>query len=60
MLHILTSALVTSCILFCFDSLRPSQQFFSYVWTGLQGLNQYETEDKVSLSRTQHSASGEA
>ena len=23
------------------DSLRPSQQFFSYVGTGLPGLNQY-------------------
>ena len=27
---------------FClFDSLRPSQQFFSYVRMGLPGLNQY-------------------
>ena len=25
----------------CFDSLLPSQQFFSYVGTGLPGLNQY-------------------
>ena len=24
-----------------FGSLRPSQQFFSYVGTGLLGLNQY-------------------
>ena len=24
-----------------FDSFRPSQQFFSYVETGLSGLNQY-------------------
>ena len=24
-----------------FDSLRPSQHFFSYVGTGLHGLNQY-------------------
>ena len=24
-----------------FDSLRPSQQFFSYVRMGLPGLNQY-------------------
>ena len=24
-----------------FDSLRPSQQFFSYVGTGLPGMNQY-------------------
>ena len=27
--------------LFQFDSLRPSQQFFSYVGTGLPVLNQY-------------------
>ena len=25
----------------CFDSLHPSQQFFSHVRTGLSGLNQY-------------------
>ena len=25
----------------CVDSLRPSQQFFSYVRMGLPGLNQY-------------------
>ena len=25
----------------CVDSLRPSQQFFSYVGMGLPGLNQY-------------------
>ena len=25
----------------CFDSLRPSQQFFCLVRTGLPGLNQY-------------------
>ena len=24
----------------CFDSIRPRQQFFSTVWTGLPGLNQ--------------------
>ena len=28
-------------LLVCFDSLCPSQQFFSYVGTGLPGLNQY-------------------
>ena len=29
-------------IFFCsFDSLRPSQQFFSYVEMGLPGLDQY-------------------
>ena len=27
--------------LLCFDSLRPSQQFFSHVRTGLPGLNHY-------------------
>ena len=27
--------------LFCLDSLRSSQQFFSCVGTGLPGLNQY-------------------
>ena len=25
----------------CFDTLHPSQQFFSHVWMGLPGLNQY-------------------
>ena len=25
----------------CLDALRPSQQFFRYVRTGLPGLNQY-------------------
>ena len=40
----------------CSDSLHPSQQFFTYVETGLPGLNQYLAEDKVSCSRTQHSA----
>ena len=29
------------CFFFVFDSLRPSQHFFSYVGTGLPGLNQY-------------------
>ena len=43
-----------------FDSLRPSQQFFRNVGTGLPGLNQYPAGIKVSCSRTQHSASGEA
>ena len=28
-------------MLSAFDSLCPSQQFFSYVETGLPGLNQY-------------------
>ena len=42
------------------DSFYHTQQFFSYVWTGLPGLNKYQAEDKVSCSRTQCSASGEA
>ena len=47
-------------LIVCFDSLRPSQHFFSHVGKGLPGLNQYEAVDKVSCSRTQCSASGEA
>ena len=43
-----------------FDSLHPSQQFFSHVGMGLHDLNQYQAEDKVSCSRTQRSASGDA
>ena len=39
-----------ACLLDCFDSLRPSQLFFSYVGTGLPGLNQYSTKDKKSCS----------
>ena len=37
---------------FLFDSLRPSQQFVSYVGTGLLGLNQYLARINVSCSRT--------
>ena len=29
------------CLFVCFDSLHPSLQFFSHVWMGLPGLNQY-------------------
>ena len=29
-----------------FDSLRPSQHFFSHVRTGFPGLNQYLAEDR--------------
>ena len=29
--------------------------FFSHVWTGLHGIKQYKTADKVACSRTQHS-----
>ena len=47
-------------MLFAFDSLHPSQQFFSHAGTGLPGLNQYLAQDKVFCSRTQRSASGEA
>ena len=43
-----------------FDSLRPSQQFFSYAGTGLPGLNQYYARINVSFSRTQGSDAGEA
>ena len=35
---------------FLFDSLRPGQQFFSYVGTGLPGLNQYKVGVNVSCS----------
>ena len=42
------------------DSLRPSQQSFSYVGTGLPGLNRYQARINVSCSRTQHSDTGEA
>ena len=38
-----------------FDSLRPCQQFFSYIRTGLPGLNQYLARINVSCSRTQRS-----
>ena len=37
-MHIISGQCVC---LFWFDSLRPCQQFFSYVGTGLHGLNQY-------------------
>ena len=35
-------------IFFSFDSLHPSQQFFSQARVGLPVLNQYLAEDKVS------------
>ena len=34
-----------------FDSLRPSQQFFSYVRTGLPGLNQYYKQRFMCLAQ---------
>ena len=37
----------TGCQFVYFDSLGPSQHFFSHVGTGLTGLNQYKAEDKV-------------
>ena len=40
-------------VFFLFDYLRPSQQSFSYVETGLPGLNQYLARINVSCSRTQ-------
>ena len=43
----------------CFNSSRPSQQFFSYVGNSLPVLNQYLAEDKVSCSITQSNASSE-
>ena len=43
-----------------FDSLRPIQQFFSYVGTGRPGFNQDKARIYVSCSRTQHSGAGEA
>ena len=46
-------------IVYAFDSLRPSQQFFSHFGTDLPGLNQYLALDKVFCSRTQRSASNE-
>ena len=43
-------------MLVCVDALHPSQQLFSHVGmiSCLPGLNQYQAEDKVSCSRTQH------
>ena len=49
------------CLSHLTDQPDTSQStFFSRVWTGLPGLNQYYTEDKVSCSRTHCIASGEA
>ena len=36
------------------------QQSFSYIGTGIPGLNQYYARINVSYSRTQHSDAGEA
>ena len=43
----------------CVDALRPSQQFSCQDVSCLPGLNQYQAEDKVAYSRTQHIASGQ-
>ena len=43
-----------------FDSLRPSQQSFSYVGMGLPGMNQYYARINVSYSMTRRSDSDEA
>ena len=43
-----------------FDYLRPIQLFFSYVQTGLPGLNQYWALINVPCSGTQCSDAGEA
>ena len=57
------SHIYTGVLLFVrVDALCTTQQFFSLVRTFscLFGLNQYQAEDKVSCSRTQHSDSGES
>ena len=36
------------------------QQSFSYLWTGLPGLNQYYAKINVSCSRPQRSDAGKA
>ena len=43
-------------------TLHPSQQFVSHAWTFscLLELNQYQADNKVSCSRTHHSASLES
>ena len=48
------------CLFCLFDSLRPSQQSFSYVGTSLPGLNQYYARINVSCSMTRRSDAGEA
>ena len=55
-------SLNTLTLIFCFDSLCLSQQFFSHAGMGLTRLYKYQAVDKVSCSRTHHSdsAGGEA
>ena len=51
---------ILMCLCFVwFESLRPSQQFFSYVGTGLPVLNQYSARINVSYSRIQCSSASE-
>ena len=41
------------CLFVCFDSLHPSQQFYSHVRTGLPGFNHaVHAKEKVTCSRT--------
>ena len=56
---LLTCIKLPFCLFVLFDSLCPSQQFFSYVGMGLPGLKQYEARIIVSCSRTQHSYASE-
>ena len=57
----LNLAIFVNFFCFClFDSLCPSQQFFSYVWMGLPRLNQFKRGINMSCSRTQCSAAREA
>ena len=51
---------VKFCLFVWFDSLRHSQQFFSYAGTCLPGLNQYKARINVSCTSTEHSDPGEA
>ena len=41
----MSAAYIKVLLFVLFDSLRPGQQFFSYVGTDLPVLNQYEQSD---------------
>ena len=61
--NIITNSVKIGFVCFvCFDSLRPSQQSFSYVWTSFPWLNQYLHVGRINVfcSRTQRSEAGEA